>query len=297
MQWERMTIEEYAGFRREEGMKVEMIDGVWWAEVRPFFFRPLFPFMKIDPGSRRYPSKSLIGGFLHAVPEGLAGNATMNFFVYDKLQEYALEQLSPRRRRITQQGLGNFSAREITDLAEFVETAYQVYLSFFQRTNYWYQNDRVDQARFRLWAEKLYRNPRVAKIGAYRNGRLCAVETSFRVEDVIFGDHLFSDRASLNLKVTDFIMHILRQTAAVTDAKYLFVGLPSGVHSLDQSKLIRGCQLLTVPAYCKINPLALSVAKVFMKQSYRKLLQITDPDASALHLLKSKPAETLFLVD
>ena len=44
MHWESLTVDEFAEYRREEGMKLVKLDGIWWAEVRPFFFRPLFPF-------------------------------------------------------------------------------------------------------------------------------------------------------------------------------------------------------------------------------------------------------------
>jgi hypothetical protein len=61
---------------------------------------------------------------------------------------------------------------------------------------------------------------------------------------------------------------------ASTDARYLFSGLPTGKETLDSSKMMRGCKLLRLPAYCKINPFALSLAKLVMKDSYHKLLTV-----------------------
>jgi hypothetical protein len=79
MQWERMTIDEFASCQQADGMKVVKIDGVWWAEIRPFFFRPLLPLAEIVPWSKRYPLKAFIGGCLHAAPPGASANANMNF--------------------------------------------------------------------------------------------------------------------------------------------------------------------------------------------------------------------------
>ena len=274
MHWETMSIEEFARYRREEGMKLVKTDGVWWAEVRPFFFRPLFPFREIKPWSKRYPVKSLLGGFLHLVPPSAQAKSCINFHVYDDLQNYSLDILSSRRRKVTRESMDKFVARQIPDPDEFVETAYDVYRTFYKRTNYWYKEDRVDKNNFRVWAEKLYDYPNIKKTGIYLSDKLSAVETSFRIEDVIFGDNLFSDDVSLRMNVVDFLTHRLREAAACSDAKYFFTGLPTGVANLDNSKSKKGCTLLCLPAYCKINPVALCLARVIMKDSYHKLLTV-----------------------
>jgi hypothetical protein len=279
MHWEKMTVEEFATYRREEGMKLVKSDSIWWAEVRPCFFRPLFPFREITPGSKRYPVKSILGGILHLVPPAVPTESCINFHVYDDLKNYSLDMLNGKRRKVTRDSLSRFTIKPITDPDEFIEKGYEVYKIFFERTNYWYHNDRIDKDKFRIWAGKLYHHSKINKTGMYLSGKLCAVATSYRIEDVICGDYLFSDNEGLRANVVDFLMHILRESAACTDAKYFFSGLPTGVDSLDSSKTKKGCKLLRLPAYCKINPLALSVAKVLMKDSYRKLLKVIDPGA------------------
>jgi hypothetical protein len=275
MFWQRMTKDEFATSQQEEGLNAVKKDGIWWLETRPFFFRPLFPFEQITPWSKRYPLKSLAGGFLHLVPPGKSGNSNLNLFVYEDLKNYSLDILSSKRKGITKQGMRNFTARAIPDAKEFIATAYDVYISFHNRTGYSYKEDRVKREAFASWARNLYKNPKSLKLGAYDHGKLSAVEISYFVEDVIIGETFFSDDASLNLKVTDFVVHTLRKAATETDAKYLFLGFPSGVDSLDESKLIRGCRLLRMPAYCKINPLALAAARLVFKESYRKFSSMT----------------------
>jgi hypothetical protein len=280
MNWEPMSVDEFARYKREEGMKLVKIDGIWWAEVRPCFFRPLVPFREIEPWSKLYPPKCILGGFLHVVPPHVPAKSCINFHVYDDLKSYSLDALNRNRRKQTRRGLKNFTDRPIVDLEEFAASAYDIYKIFYKRTNYWYKSNRTRREEFYAWAEKLYDYPKIDKTGVFRNGKLSAIVTSFQVEDIIFGDNLFSDNESLSLNVIDYIMHRFRETAASTDAKYFFSGLPTGKATLDASKLMRGCKLLSLPAYCKINPISLSLAKFLMKDSYHKLKTVMAPGSS-----------------
>ena len=282
MNWDPMTIDEFARYKQDDGMKLAKIAGVWWAEVPPFFFRPLCPFHEMTPWSKLYPPKSLLGGILHVVPPHVKTTSCINFHVYDNLKNYSFDGLSSKRRKQVRRGVRNFTDRPIADLEEFVANAYEIYQIFYQRTNYWYKNNRTNREEFYAWAEKLYACPKIVKTGIYLDDKLSAIVTSLQVDDIIFGDNLFSDNTSMRLGVVDFIMHRVREDAAATDAKYVFSGLPTGEESLDSSTLERGCKLLTLPAYCKINPVALSLAKIVMKDSYHKLLTVmaqNNPDS------------------
>lgn len=275
MQYQRMTIQEYALYQRSLGLKVEKRNDVWWAEVRPYFFRPLICLAEVDPEATRYPVKSHIGGFLHTVPPAATANADMNFFIYDDLQRYSLGQLKEKHRYITRKGIRNFEARQLTDVGKFIDGAYEPYLSFFARTRYQYKKERLDRASFIDWSEKLFGDDRVMVVGAYRMNKLAAIDVSCQVEDLVIDEIFFSNNESLDLKVTDFLLHTLRETAASSDAAYIFRGLPSGHRTLDESKLTRGCKVMRKPALLRINPLALYAAKLFMKKSHDKLLGIT----------------------
>ena len=280
MIWDPMTMDEFASYKREDGMKLVKVDGIWWAEVRPFFFRPLCPFHEIAPWSKGYPAKAVLGGVLHVVPSHVPAKSCINFHVYDDLKNYSLGKLSSNRRRQIKRGLRNFTDRPITELDEFVGSAYEIYKIFYKRTNYWYKNNRTRKEEFYAWAEKLFDYPKIDKTGFYLDNKLCAIVTSFQVDDIIFGDNLFSDDHSLGMNIIDYVMHRFRESSAETDARYFFSGLPTGKASLDSSKMMRGCKLLSLPAYCKINPLALTIAKIVMKDSYHKLLTVMAQEAS-----------------
>lgn len=275
MTWEPMTIDECAALQRASGAEVVKIQDTWWREARPFFFRPLFPFARISPQFRNYPLKSVIGGVLHPVPEGSSSNCSMNLFLYDELQSYSIDNLTAKQRWTIRKGLKNFRVGRITDLKEFVEEAYTVYESFYDRTRYFYKKERRKKEAFAAWARPFFDQPKIAVIGAYHRDKLCAIDISYQVEDTILDDVFFSDTESQSLRVTDFMLHILREEAKSSDARVLFRGFPAGKQSLDRSKVTRGCKILKLPAYCRINPLALAVGKAFMNQSYQKLTAMT----------------------
>lgn len=273
--WEAMTIDEYAAFEKRCGTRVIKVGDTWWVEPRPFFFRPLFPFAAVPPRFSNYPAKALLGGILHPVDQERSGNSHLHFFLFDNLPEYRLERLPLKQRQNTKKSMKYFSARRITDFDTFVEEGSRIYHSFFHRTGYFYKKERLGKEGFAAWARPLFEQKKVVVTGAYQEGRLAAVEVSYRVEDVIIEDVFFSDTASQVHQVTEFMTHTMREAAAGTDARCIFRGYPSGKLSLDESKVLRGCKVMKLPAHFRINPLVLFVVKNFMKESYRKFVAIT----------------------
>jgi hypothetical protein len=280
MHWDPMTIDEFARYKRADGMNVVKIHGVWWAEVRPCFFRPLNPFQEIAPWTKLYPPKSLLGGIIHVVPSHVPARSCLNFHVYDDLQNYSIDSLSANRRKHTRRGMKIFTDRPLGDLNEFVAAGHDIYKIFYERTHYWYKSNRTRRSEFHAWAKKLYDCPKIVKTGIYIDNKISAVVTSFQVDDIIFGDNLFADNLGLSLNVIDYIMHRFRESSAGTGARYFFSGLPTGKASLDSSKMMRGCKLLRLPAYCLINPAALTLARLLMKDSYHKLLTVMSQEAA-----------------
>lgn len=273
--WQAMTVDDISDYQRACGVRVVKVNGVWWVEPRPFFFRPLFPLEELSPEFGKYPLQHLVGGVLHLVPQGVASNVSMRLFLYDRLQEYGLEGMPAKQKWVIKKSTENFEARRITERTEFIETAYPIYRSFYERTQYSYKKERAQQAAFARWAETLFRFPKILILGAYHENRLRAVDISYRVNGLIIDDVFFSDTESQGLRVTDFMVHTLRSRAAETDASYLFRGFPCGKQTLDESKIRRGCRIYKIPAFCKINPIALYVGKRFLNESYRKLMTIT----------------------
>ena len=275
MLWEPMTIDELAAYQRACGVHVVKIKDTWWIEPRPFFFRTLFPLAEISPEFKRYPVPHLIGGVLHLVPAGTAGNANMKLFLYDQLKDYSLSKLTTKQKWVIKKSTENFYAKRITDLKDFIETAFPIYELFFNRTRYSYKKERSQKAIFAAWAKTLFHFPKIMIIGAYNQDRLSAVDISYQVDGLIIDDVFFSDTPSQGLRVTDFMVHTLRERAASSEARFLFRGFPCGKQSLDESKINRGCKIYKIPAHCRVNPVSLYLGKLFMNESYKKLMTIT----------------------
>jgi len=270
--WNPMTIDEYAIFQIAQGIKTIKIADTWWVEIRPFFFCPLLPYHKYLPKEIKYPFKAIIGGAQHAISVIKFANSTLQFFVYDNLQNYSLDILSSKRRNTIRKGEKNFYFKKINDISEFINNAFDIYSSFQNRTNYNYKEERLNIKYFRLWAEKLFSFPKVLILGVYHFSKLSAISISYMVRDIVIDATFFSDSQSQKLQVTDYVLHIIRSEAARTEAKYIVRGAPTGIKNLDNSKLKRGCKILSLPAYLHINPVAEFLLKIFMKKSYNKLL-------------------------
>ena len=274
MHWHELSINAYAAFERACGAELRLVNGQWWRRVAPFFFRPLNPLEKIPPQPSCYPSQSRWGGIQHAVPDPRAGNCYMNFFIYENLQDYDLSQLDERRRRETCLSLNHFRAELIPDWTTFRREAYPVYWEFYNRTGYNYRKQRLNPKGFTQWARALFAFPEIQVLGVYHQSQLVAVNISYRLGDVIFDDTLFSNNFSLKLHVTNFILHTLRAAAAQSDARWLNRGGTTTRRSLDQSKVLRGCRMVAMPARLKANPLALIGLRLFRAPQYRRLLGV-----------------------
>jgi len=275
MIWEPMTVDELAAYQRACGVHVVKVKDTWWIEPRPFFFRTLFPTAQMNPEFGKYPLQHLVGGVLHLVPPGVDSNTSMKLFLYDQLKDYSLDKMATKQKWVVKKSMENFTARRITALHEFIDTAFPIYQSFYDRTKYSYKKERSQREIFAAWAKTLFAFPKIMITGAYHGDKLAAVDISYQVNDLIIDDVFFSDTQSQALRVTDFMVHTLRVTAAASEARYLFRGFPCGKQTLDESKIRRGCKIYQIPAYSKVNPVAMFVGKVFMNESYRKLMTIT----------------------
>ena len=272
MGWEEMTVDEYAQQEMGAGLKLRRVNGLWWHEVRPFFYRPLFPFAWFVPGDFRPPRWSMLVGYHHPVPARKYANSEMRLLVFDDLKRYSLEQLPNAYRKNTRKGLKHFEIQPIRNLRQFIGEAFKVYLSFHDRTGWEYKEERTDPAQFTRWAESLFAAPKTKVWGAFAEGRLRGVTISFRVENVIISPTYFADTEALRLRISEAMLHVLRaQAAQAPGAQYLYLGMAGSKNSLDQFKMSRGCQLLTLPAYCWLNPVVRAMAKRWRKQDYQRL--------------------------
>ncbi len=269
--WQNMTVADYAAFEGLLGDKTVVVDGIYWTEVRPFFYRPLLLFREHSPGSLKAPGPAVIGGFQHAVRSGEPANSTLNLLMFSDAQSYSLDILDYNRKRQVKKATREFHIRPIIDVAEFKTIAYPVYLSFFERTQYQHGAQRRDQRWFNQWADSLFQLPNVAVLGGYRNGALGGVSLSFLVDDTLFYATFFCDTRSMRLHISDLMLHFVREAAASLKVSQIFSGMYKGGNSLDDFYLLRGCKLLKKPALFRVNPLAKIILARCMPKQYLQL--------------------------
>src|SRR5579883_58125 len=223
--WQKMTVEEFAAFERSQGVNVVRTDGVYWRQVRPFFYRPLLATQEYVPRAVSAPPFALLGGFQHAVPAGASSNSFMNLLIFDDTKNYSTAGFSYGKRKRLKTALQRFVVRPIEDVKEFNESAYPVFLSFYERTHYSYKPERRESSNFSRWGESLFRFPKNLILGAYQDGRLQAVCISQWVEDVVIYASMFCSTEALKQDATALMLHSVREAVAKSpEVHYILAG-------------------------------------------------------------------------
>jgi len=268
-----MTIEEFAAFEGIFGQRIIAVNGTYWGQVRPLFYRPLLTYQEYQPGLVIPPSLSLLGGFQHAVPPEEKANSCLNLLMFENAGAYSLDCLDYNRKRQAKLAAKQFVIQPITDINEFKQKAYPVYLSFYERTRYQYGSQRTKQGYFSRWADALFRISNLVILGGYRNGELGGVSLSLLVEDTLCYATFFCNIESLRLGLSDLMLHFVREAVAKGQcAEQIFAGLYKGGNGLDDFYLLRGCKLVRKPALLHINPVAKAFLMRFLPEQYARLV-------------------------
>ena len=273
--WQKMTTTEFAAFDGILGRHSIVVDGIFWTEVRPLFYRPLSPYQQISAGQVKLPASAWLGGFQHAVPPTENSNSFMNLLLFQQAETYSLESLSVQHRRQVKAAAKQIVVRPITDREEFKAGAYATYLSFYERTRYPFGSQRINRDVFNWWADELFKVPKALILGGFLQGRLSGVSISLLVEETLRYPTVFCNTESLRAHLSSFMLHAVR--AAVAEqrcARRIFVGLckAGSERSVDQFYLQRGCDQVRLPSRLQLNPLTAFGLKKFASETYGRLI-------------------------
>ncbi len=247
---------EYARYERRLGTRVIEADGVAWRRVRPLFYRPLLPFLILDPGGLKGPRGTRWGGYQHAVRTPEQANSTLAFLMFRDVATYGLECLEKKRRWEVRSAAKYFEVKRLKDVSELA-AAHPVYLDFRRRTGYRHRQDRVRAERFRQWAEAVLGQYPVLVLGAMVGGELQAVSVCLLVERTLIYATFFARENALKRHVASLMLHVIRSWAAASETVWqIYVGMrkTGPARSVDAFYLERGCEVVLQPARYRVNP-------------------------------------------
>ncbi len=266
------TVQEYAAIEMAFGQKIINLNNVYWRRVRPFFYRPILPFVEYPPESVAIPRAIFLGGAQHAVPRPEIANSSMNFLMFDDLQRYFIDSLDYNRKRQIKLASKHFVIRPIYEVEEFKDKGYKVYLDFYERTHYSYKSERRKQSHFFQWADTLFGFSKAIVLGGYSNTDLSAISVSYLVEDVLIYATFFCTTASLRLYVSDLMLHSIREWAGkFKNIRYIFTGMYYPAKGTVDFYLLRGCKIIRKPALYRINWLTLFLLRTLMPKEFERL--------------------------
>ena len=270
---ESMTVAEYAAYERAMGARVLEAGGVWWRQVRPFFYRPLIPFQVLDPELVHPPRAARWGGFQHVVGESARANSRIMLLLFRHANEYRLESLEKKRRWEVRTALKNFQVRRLLEPEPLACEGHAVYLEFRRRTGYLYRADREDPERFAAWAATVVQTPKVLVWGAFEAGVLQAVAVGVPVEGTLFYSTFIARERALKHHVASLMLHTVRAHAATCGWTQVYAGLRKQGRevSVDEFYLQRGCETVSLPARYRLNPLIESGLRLLMPRYMGKI--------------------------
>ena len=273
-----MSPGEYAAMERELGAQVVERGGIFWRQVRPFFYRPVLPVQEFSRSEVK-DSFNWPNGFQHALASGEPANSQMNFIMLDGLRDYSVDSLGRRRKQLMRSASQIFQVRPLRDLREFKAQGFRAYRSFYERTGYTHRADRKDEAKFHEWAEKVFSHPKVILLGGYGPEGLIGVSRSYLVGRTLVYATLFCETNSLKKNLGELMFHELRMLAAQTPGiQEIFVRSYQTGNSLDQYYLLRGCKLVSKPSRLEMSAVIGAGIKWFLPKQHALLTgKITVP--------------------
>ncbi len=268
-----MSAADFAAFVGLLGPRAVEAGGLYWAEARRFFYRPLIPLREFDPATITLPRLALLGGVQYAISRAHQANSWLNWLVFDRTRDYSLATLDKNRRRQVRLAAKDFLVRPVTDLQEFKSQAYAAYVSFHNRTGYKVGAERRDPKVFSLWADRVFATPNVLVLGGYRAGVLGGVSLTYRFGSTVYYATFFCDDASLEGYLSDLMLHTVREGAAASpEVTHIYAGMFKGIRGLDDFYLHRGAKLVRQPARLDINPCARLILKLFLPTQFQRLI-------------------------
>jgi hypothetical protein len=278
-----MSVEELVVADRQVESHFHFWKGMWWREVKPFFYQPAW-FMKAAIPHQNAPKPwSALGGYYHVVEKGVCSNGSIIVNEIPDLKTFQLESLPKKVRYEIRRGLSQLEIQQVHNLEDLLRDGYRIYLAWERRTG----NVRVSRSRFEIfreWITRSYHHPHNLILGAYHENRLVAYVMGHAVEGAADLVKSFTDPDFYHSGPSTTLTYAFAQISAQTPTILkLCNGLRSTKDSLERYKARLGFQQVSYPVFIHLRLGLRSLVRWWMPDQYKRLMgqyRVGKPSAS-----------------
>ncbi len=278
-----MTTEEMVQADSQVESRFHFSEGVWWRQVKPFFYQPAFFMTRIVPQEAEPKPWLALGGYYHMVPEALRSNGVIAVYEIENLKGYALENLKKKSRYEVRRALGMLEIKPVDHLDELLNDGYRIYLSWERKTCP--KVRRSDPRVFQRWTRRSFNHPYTLILGAYYQGHLVAYSFAHAVEGVAEITRCFTDiefyktcSVSPAKALTYAYVTIGRQNPNI---KKVCNGLTNDNRLLAEFKTRLGFRAVSYPAWIHLRSGVKPLVRWWMPREYRLLMGTYETDVSS----------------
>jgi hypothetical protein len=276
-----MTIQEMAEADRQAGSRIHFSDGVWWREVKPFFYQPANFMTCIVPRQAKPKPWVALGGYYHMVPPGASSNGVIVTNEISDPPGYGLHSLQPKKRQQIRRILSLFRVARVEKLNDLLTDGFRIYVDWEKR-----KNPRVkrSKAAFEDWITKQYHHPYKLILGIYAQEQLAAFLIAKAVEGIANAEDLLTDSSFERLAPSLALRYAYAKIAAQSPGiRNTCDGFQTLIESLEHVKSLLGWQHVSYPAFICLPAVIRPLVRWLLPMEYRRLMgQYAQPQASVV---------------
>ena len=277
-----MTVEEAVKAAANVESRFHFSRGVWWEEVKPFFYTPAAPSLAIEKGGSAPNPLLALGGYRHLLPTEEGANGWVVANEIPDLRSYSLEGLRSMVRHNLRRGLRRLRIARVTNLDDLLRDGYPIYSGWLQRHPD-ARMKRSSRETFERWIRRVHAHPYQLVLGAYDGDRL----VSFIIGESVIGTaniamcftHADYYRLTPNTPLVFAFVMICRQNPAIQRTRH---GLRGFGEELTQFKENLGYKQIAYPAYVSMPGAFRPLARWFFPNQYRRLMGNYEEEESAV---------------
>jgi hypothetical protein len=267
-----MTIAEVVEADRTVGEHFHFSDGIWWREVKPFFYLPASFMTALVPHQAGPQPWRALGGYYHMVPQGVPGNGMIVTNEVSSPAGYELSSLGRDKRRQIRRALSVLRIGRVEELNDLLGDGFRIYLDWEKKT----KDVRVklsNPAVFNRWITHAFHHPYNLILGAYVENRLVAFLIVDAVEGVGQALKICSDSSFDELTPSSALYYAYVKICGHNEQIHkACAGFRTLIPSLEHYKSRLGFQHVSYPAFISLRPVIRPLVRWLLPMEYRRLM-------------------------